>query len=391
MPVTTKSARLSTSAQPKQRISVVTTTGQIQQFETAVRNRLRNLALEASENKENAKVCGVVYVPAATSYFYRPSLFTSNKTTITIPRGLRFVCNGRYYATEEAVTIDLSTYYDASMRAGKDLYIYGVENSNANSTTPVFVISMNSTYPDGYDANTSRKLGGFHCLCADVGTISGHDLSGYVAGDVLPLSRWDLRHRPYSSPEGMVYVEGLGLWVDIYPNSFTGGTLVSAYNGTIATGTTAKAINWYGATKYFNRLGKRLPAFVEFQHYAIGSNLQTVIAGAAVPTTAGGHVDTSSRRCVSNAGIEDCCGVIYQWGIEAGGPYTTGWASMNGTTKVPTEPCGYTYNKSCRAILGGAATIGATYCGTRCNNWSFYPDGLYNYIGVRGVSRNLGK
>ena len=46
------------------------------------------------------------------------------------------------------------------------------------------------------------KLGGFHCLCVDVGTISGHALTNYIAGDILPRSCWDLKHKPRSEPEG---------------------------------------------------------------------------------------------------------------------------------------------------------------------------------------------
>ncbi|UNF41144.1 hypothetical protein MNL09_03155 [Bartonella krasnovii] len=48
-------------------------------------------------------------------------------------------------------------------------------------------MSVNATYPDGYTANNSGKIGGFHALCADVGTISGHPLSGYRAGIYYPI------------------------------------------------------------------------------------------------------------------------------------------------------------------------------------------------------------
>ena len=78
--------------------------------------------------------------------------------------------------------------------------------------------------PYGYTATTSRKVGGFHCLCANVGTIAGHTLNGYVAGDILPASVWDLKHRPKSEPEGMVYIDGIDMWVDIYLCSWSGST-----------------------------------------------------------------------------------------------------------------------------------------------------------------------
>ena len=92
----------------------------------------------------------------------------------------------------------------------------------ANGTEPIIVLSANSTVPLRYTADTSRKIGGFHTLCADVGTITEHTLRGYVAGDILPASVWDLKHRPVCSPEGMVYVDGLDIWIDIYLASYTG-------------------------------------------------------------------------------------------------------------------------------------------------------------------------
>ncbi len=61
------------------------------------------------------------------------------------------------------------------------------------------VLSENSTYPRDYTVTNSQKIGGFHTLCADVGTISGHPLSGYQAGDILPNSVLCLNHRPHSS------------------------------------------------------------------------------------------------------------------------------------------------------------------------------------------------
>jgi hypothetical protein len=59
------------------------------------------------------------------------------------------------------------------------------------------------------------KLGGFHCEFVDIGTITGHPLTGFVAGDILPASVWDLGHRPTCDPAGMVYCAKLDLWVDI--------------------------------------------------------------------------------------------------------------------------------------------------------------------------------
>ena len=100
---------------------------------------------------------------------------------------------------------------------GKDYCVYACDNAGAL----VFLISLATTFPAGYNATTSRKIGGFHTLCANVGTISGHTLTGYLANDILPASIWDLKHRPLSEPAGMVFSEAANIWVDIYLTSGT--------------------------------------------------------------------------------------------------------------------------------------------------------------------------
>ncbi len=143
----------------------------------------------------------------------------------------------------------------------------------------MFVLSLNSTVPTGYDAQNSRKIGGFHCLCASVGTISGHTLSGYAAGDILPLSVWDLLHRPVSEPEGMVWIEGLGIWVDIYLGSYNGSKLVSAYGALTADGSSSPAFHGEKFAEYAGLVGKRLVRRDEFIVFAKGSNEETSISG----------------------------------------------------------------------------------------------------------------
>jgi len=60
-------------------------------------------------------------------------------------------------------------------------------------------------------------------------------------------------------------------------------------------------------------VGKKLLDDTEFQLAAEGSNMQTNIVGNADPVTTGGHVDTAGRRMISNIGLEDCCGAMWQW------------------------------------------------------------------------------
>ena len=279
----------------------------------------KNLATVATSGSYNdlANLPNINTVMAASPSFYqRATLPTSAKTTITIP-SMWVNINDSGYVQNGSVTVNLatasswdaSTYATAANRAGKDFYIYAVQPSSG--TVPKIILSANSTVPTGYTASNSRKIGGFHCLCADVGTISGHTLSGYVAGNILPASIWDLYHRPVSSPEGMVWSGRK--WYDIYLASWNGSKLVSAYGGTIADGESSKKFTGEIFEEEFIRAGKVLISREDFKDCAYGSNEGTNIYGSADPGTAGGHKDTASRRMISNIGCEDCCGALWQW------------------------------------------------------------------------------
>ncbi|MCD8150611.1 MAG: hypothetical protein LUE92_13845, partial [Clostridiales bacterium] len=258
----------------------------------------------AGAAKDNFKIYMIGAMP---NYYNRESLFTPNQTSITIPANTQVNINGNGYCSTEDVT--LST--DDVKEAGKDIYIYACVPESG--TVPDFVLSQNSTVPDGYDADTSRKIGGFHCLCLAVGTISGHTLSGYATADILPCSVWDLKHRPVSDPEGMVYDEGTGRWYDIYLASWDGSQLVSEYGAATADGTSSELFHGHKFREKMGLVGKRLLWRHEFMVVAKGSNEGTAISGAADPVTTGGHVDSAGRRMISNIGLEDCCGALWQW------------------------------------------------------------------------------
>ena len=245
------------------------------------------------------------YTTAANRY----TLLSPSRLTVNINDG------GYYISAQQEVDLSASASWDtivgtdytvAANRAGKNFYIYTCVDTG---DTPKIVLSANSTTPDGYTADNSRKIGGFHCECVAVGTISGHTLTGFLAGDVLPASIWDLNHRPVeASPEGMVYDVGTGIWVDIYLASGTGTSTVSVNGGTISDNRT-----WLDFVDDGIAVKKRLLKDREFQSIASGSNEETNIIGSADPGTTGGHVNTASRRMISNIGCEDCCGVMWQW------------------------------------------------------------------------------
>ena len=280
-----------------------------------------------------------------------------------------------------------------SNRAGKNFYIYAC--LPATGIVPEIVLSDNSTIPLKYTAGNSRKIGGFHCLCADAGTITGHTLSGYVAGDVLPTSVWDLSHRPKSEPEGMAYIDGLDIWVDIYLSSYTGAysntpedlKLQSVYGANTADGASTEKFHWYKFSQVFSRQKKRMLHHSEFIAASIGSNQSTNIYGSTDVNIAGGHRDTAGRRMISNFGLEDCCGFLYQWGQDDGGGYT-GASSVNAYDANDKYVGGQSYNDSFRVLLGGRSS-NAAICGSRCSAWSSDPLYLNADCGSRGASEPL--
>lgn len=322
----------------------------------------------------------VACIKDKSNYFSRDSLFTSNKTSIVIPKNMRININGEAYISTRNVTLNTSTL--GENLAGKDVYIYALAGSG---TEPDFVLSLNSTVPTGYTAENSRKIGGFHCLCKDVGVIEGHTLSGYVAGDILPATRWDLEHRPKGNPEGFAYEELTDCWIAIYLPSWDGTKLVSVYNGVIADGSSTK--KWHGEAFYeqFAKQGMRLVWRHEFQMGAKGSNEQTNIQGSSDPNTTGGHVDTAGRRMISNIGLEDCCGVLWQFSMDLGFAGESGWTNSVYNSSVDDRSYGQTYGKLYRLLLGSYWDSGA-YCGSRsayCNGSSAY---VYVDCSSRGAS-----
>lgn len=318
-------------------------------------------------------------------YYNRDQLFYSNKTNITIPKNLKINIDGECYISTINKVLQLSTVDTPQNLAGKDVYIYACKPQDISSTEPIFILSLNSTVPTGYTASSSRKIGGFHCLCADVGTIDGHTLSGYVTGDILPASIWDLLHRPKGDSEGLAYDEVSECWLSIYQLSWDGTKLVSVYNGVIADGTSTK--KWHGEAFIEQLMNQkmRLPWRHEFQMAAKGSNEGTGIKNAVDPNTTGGHVDSNNRRMISNIGLEDCCGCSWQWAMDLGFAGGSEWNDSVYNSSVDSQRYGQSYGTLYRLRLGALWDSGSA-CGSRsvdCGDSSPFVGSIYS---ARGAS-----
>ena len=169
---------------------------------------------------------------------------------------------------------------------GWDYYVYLCLGEN---NTPLLVVSANATFPLGYTAQNSRKIGGFHFghirrVSTDglwvpvdsAGTKRGSTGTAWqrnVAIGIIPNSVWDLVNRPSCSPEGMVKIGKH--WVDIYISSaaepiimegsglsIESGRLQSRYGQIPVTGT--EGLNWFGFAELASIAGKRMLTYSEW-------------------------------------------------------------------------------------------------------------------------------
>ena len=214
-------------------------------------------------------------------------------------------------------------YAAADTRKGKDCFIHLVATDDGKSC--MFALAPTMTLADAAD---SRLIGGFHCLCADTGTIADHPLSGLKAGDILPMSLWDLWHCPACGPGGMVFDPRIRLWTDIYLTD-AGGT-----------GSFGAAIhyfeNWAEFTELQARRGRVLPDDSAFTSIMSGSSPTSL---PTAPVTAGGNMDTAGRRLLSDIGVEDGTRVLWHFldakVMVAGGSWNSGSGGPTARTENP--------------------------------------------------------
>jgi len=266
---------------------------------------------------------------------------------------------------------------------GDDFFVYACNNAG----TLEFKFSTSSTFPLGFDTSTSRKIGGVHTLCEDVGIIPGHTLSGFSVWDLLPQSVWDLKHRPICEPAGMVYSEEANIWVDIYLQSGTGVNTLSKYAATIM-----DTRNWMDHVDDLGAVGKRLLTDYEFQLIAAGSPEETNLSGSADPITTGKHTDTLGIRIISNIGCEDCCGVMDQWLLDqcfnANIMNGWGWYNLSGGKGGLWNYNGSSTPAEVKLIAGGHYMNGSN-AGSRCRKLDYAKVTTSGFIGARGCCRGI--
>lgn len=304
----------------------------------------------------------------------------------------------------------------SAFAVGSDYYVY-ICDSRIDGQDEQYIISLNSTYPSGWNASNSRKIGGFHygrCRKVDgnmqpvnsSGIIFGTGWESAVSNGIVPRSVWTLGHRPKCSPEGMVYLGG-GTWVDIYLNSDDGAHgLKSEFNCAPMTGT--EGMNWYTFTERLMKSGKRMPDYSEFVAYAFGSpkGLADANTNAWTATANKGRGVTGSVvNAVSAVGCVDAVGRVYEWlndlitraqhATDATYHKTEAWGwdltspLRDAATKYDVGNIYQYYANSLAALMAGGYWSNAANAGARCVYCSYCPWDVSTRIGVRGACDSM--
>ena len=315
--------------------------------------------------------------------------------TANIPEGaLNIGGNGYGYAIQPQPDWDPIANSDGTITAlelGDDICIYAAQSSTG---TAELIASKNTTFPSGYTADNTRKIGGFH-----VGRVrpfaERYNASYVPTVGIVPNSVWDLHHRPVCDPSGFAEMPD-GRWVSIYQLSEGSGTgagavLVSRYDATPIKD------DIYARKDFPNLLansGMYAPDAQFFRVYAQGapqgSDTNNDTAWSATsnsgPTTTG-----AVAKAVSQFNIVDAVGNLWDYlsnEYNYGGSFA--WdRSVVDTGIDASHPRGEVYHDNWRSAFGGGYFDGGGRDGAECVRWSNYPWNSSGSVGVRGVSGPL--
>lgn len=359
------------------------------------------------------KLATISDIVAPTSQY----LYASGANEITVIEGCVIAVGGAgIFKTGNTVLNASNLDIGAAFAVGSDYYVY-ICDSRQDAQDEQYIISLNSTYPSGWNASNSRKIGGFHYgRCRKIndnmqpvnssGAIFGTGWESAVSNGILPRSVWTLGHRPKCSPEGMVYLGG-GTWVDIYLNSDDGAQgLKSEYNCAPMTGT--EGMNWYTFTERLMKSGKRMPDYSEFCAYAFGSpqGLDGANTNAWTATTNTGRGTTGSVvNAVSAVGCVDAVGRVWEWlndlitraehatNTEFHPTVAWGWDKKSplrdNATKYDVGNIYQYYAYSLAALLAGGHWNDGVRAGARAVHCHAYPWNVAADIGVRGACDSM--
>lgn len=286
----------------------------------------------------------------------------------------------RHFVLWGDLVINVEEYLDtgSTLTNGKDYSIFLVPDGEKNVAIK---ISLNKTAPVGYDTVNTRRIGGFHTECKDVGTVqNGNAMNGWLAGDIIPNSVWTLWHKPLiASPSGARYVPERDAWKTIYSQSGTLENTVFEYGAT----TTRSRSAWDHEVD-LGLVGWEFPTSIDFTISELGIVPLKAVNGKAESscTTAGGWVNENNIRMVTSGGDESTCGGLWTILQEYGPCGGSGW-NTSGVNSI-TSPRQY---GSINRLLGGGNWNHSGYAGPSSRNGANSALDTYAYVSARGWSR----
>lgn len=332
-------------------------------------------------------------IPAMAAGFIAMDQYISKGAgdTLNLPDGMANIGgNGKGYLLASQTDWDPTANSDGtvtSLALGDDIYVYAVQDP---SGVAQWVASKNATVPDGYTADTSRKIGGFHY--GRVRPLSeAFNAGAALSQQIIPNSCWDLNHRPKCDPTGMVEIIPGALWADIYLASEDGAAWpetvpLSEYNAVPLTGTEGYA--YYDYTRLARNAGKRLPTYSEWLAAAYGTPQGAASAGGRVNT--GQHGDYGFE-CVSCLNVDQPSGNIYQVGSEHFDRQhdSDGWNDNLNAGKDSGSDHGQWYGSQLRQIRFGGYWGDGAEAGARAVHLSYAPWSVNSITGLRAVCDSL--
>ena len=303
----------------------------------------------------NFKCVGDSFLQKKDPFFYDENkLILKDGTGVDLYDGSTW----RQFINRGDVEFDPATNLDTgdSLAIGNDYFVYLVLDGDAN---PGIVVSLNTTYPDGFTADNSRKIGGFHVghirkvsndgLWVPVDSTgtkwgsSGTKWQDNVTTGIVPNSVWDLKNRPKTLFGGMVKINR-NFWCCIYEasaletvtfmNGINGlpvaeGKLQSRYGYRPLTG--SAGLNYYNFQELAVRQGMRLMNYTEWCSCAFGSpqgedaannyawaqttNNSRTFTGCQVNSSTGifDNVNGVKPYAISGKNVVDCVGNVNEW------------------------------------------------------------------------------
>ena len=130
-------------------------------------------------------------------------IYASGANELTVVEGCVIAVGGAgIFKTANTILTAANLDAGSAFAVGKDYYVY-ICDSRIDSADEKYVISLNSTYPTGWNATNSRKIGGFHygrCRKVDSNlqplngssVIFGTGWESAVSNGIVPRSVWTL-------------------------------------------------------------------------------------------------------------------------------------------------------------------------------------------------------